>query len=335
MDDLQPPSRRKILIIRFSSIGDIVLTTPVIRAIKKQHPHACIHFLTKNGFRNVLEHNPYIDKVHLFKEDLKDIITELQKEDFDCIVDLQKNRKSRRVVSALNKPHYSFPKLNIKKWIFVNLKINLLPGIHIVDRYFKAAEPLGVKNDGQGLDFTIQEEGDFDVMDLPAVFEDGFVAVALGAQHETKRIPVDKIIEIGRILYKPMLLLGGADVFDRGEAIADELGERVFNSCGKFNLQQSAAMIKESDCIITGDTGMMHIAAALHKPIASIWGNTVPEFGMYPYMPGERDLFRIFEVNDLGCRPCSKLGFKKCPLKHFKCMNQIPSIEIAEWVNRF
>ncbi|MDL2297113.1 glycosyltransferase family 9 protein [Bacteroidales bacterium OttesenSCG-928-B11] len=335
MDDLQPPSRQKILIIRFSSIGDIVLTSPVVRAIKKQLPDVSLHFLTKKGFEPISKHNPHIDKVHVFTGNLQETLHELQTEKFDFVVDLQNNRRSHRITSVLGVPHQAFPKMNIKKWIVVNFKLNLLPDMHIVDRYFEAVKPLNVVNDNEGLDFFIPDNEVFDFDDLPAVFEDGYIAVSIAANHNTKRIPVDKIVEIGRLLYKPMLLLGGQDVSQIADEIVQELDERVYNGCGKFSLFTSASIINQSDCVLTGDTGLMHIAAALNKPIASVWGNTIPEFGMYPYMPNHRERFRIFETNALWCRPCSKLGFKKCPLKHFNCMNKLSVVEVAEWINRF
>lgn len=335
MDDLEPPSQKKILIIRFSSIGDIVLTTPVIRCLKKRLPETEIHFLIKQEFSHLLDENPYINRVHLFRGNLKETIRMLRSEKFDFVVDLQRNYRSFRIKNALHAPHKTFPKLNFKKWIRVNLKLNLLPDIHIVDRYFKAVTPLNVTNDLQGLDFIIPENKTFDIDDLPAVFEDGYVAISIGAKHFTKRISPQKVVEIGRGLYKPVLLLGGRDVADVGDEIEEQLGERAYNGCGKFSLQETASLIKESDGLITGDTGLMHIAAALHKPIAAVWGNTIPEFGMYPYMPEERNLFRLFEITDLKCRPCSKLGFDKCPMKHFDCMERIPSIEVADWINSF
>lgn len=335
MDDHQPPSREKVLIIRFSSLGDIVLTTPVIRCLKKQFPDTLIHFLIKKEYKNVLEQNPYIDKFHIFNGDISETIAELKEEKFDYVADLQHNYRSKRITSALKVPYRSFPKLNVKKWLTTNLKLNFLPNIHIVERYLEAVKPLGVVNDGQGLDFFIPEEQKFDIDDLPAVFEDGYVTVALGAQHKTKRIPAQKIIEIARLLYEPVLLLGGDDVADIADEIITELGERAYNGCRKFSLTQSASLIQQSNCLLTGDTGLMHIAAALHKPVASVWGNTFPEFGMYPYMPNEREKFRLFEIVPLGCRPCSKLGYKKCPRRHFKCMLNIPSLEVAQWINLF
>lgn len=335
MDDNQPPSRKKILIIRFSSIGDIVLTTPLLRALNKQMPDAEIHYLVKNGFETILLPNPNIAKIHIFKGNIKQTIKELKAEKFDFIADLQNNRRSNKILSSLHIPFRKLNKMNFRKWIAVNFKVNLLPVNHIVNRYFDVLSPLNIQNDHEGLEYCIPENEIVDTQDLPAVFEDGFVAVSLGSIHKTKQIPSEKIIEIGRILHKPMMLLGGKDVIHNAENIVSELDNRAYNGCGKYTLHQSASILKQSDCVLTGDTGLMHIAAAFQKPIASVWGNTIPEFGMYPYIPEHRELFRIFEVNHLKCRPCSKLGYKKCPRKHFKCMKEIQAVEIAEWINKF
>ncbi len=336
MDDHPPPvEKKKFLIIRLSSIGDIVLTTPIIRSIFKQIPNVEIQFLVKKEFKIVVESNPYISKIHEFENGNKNLIQELKQENFDYIIDLQKNQKSKRIVRRIGVPFLSFHKLNFKKWLLVYLKINILPLIHIVDRYFESISKIGVQNDFDGLDFFIPEETSFDYDDLPAVFEDGYVTIALGSMHGTKRIPTDKIIEISKILHYPVVLLGGKDVILEGEEIASAIPDRVYNACGKINLYQSASLIDKSSCLLTSDTGLMHIGAALKVPVAVMWGNTVPEFGMYPYMPKHSELFRNFETTTLYCRPCSKLGFKKCPKRHFKCMKSLDTQEIADWINTF
>ena len=336
MDDNQPPpEREKILIIRLSSIGDVMLTTPIIRTVKQAKKEAELHFLIKKEFKTVIEANPYIDKIHIFSGDMSALIRELKAENFSYIIDLQHNIRSKRIINALRKPHKTFSKLNFKKWLPVWFKLNLLPDRHIVERYFEAAKPLNVFNDGQGLDFFITPKEAYEEEDLPAVFEDGFVAVSLGSMHGTKRIPTYKVVEIARMLHLPIMLLGGKDVESEGEEIVSALGERAYSGCGKFSLHQTASLIRQSRCLLTGDTGLMHIAAALQTPIASLWGNTIPEFGMYPYIPQHRELFRIFETPRLSCRPCSKLGYKKCPKNHLRCMNQISAVEVAEWINSF
>lgn len=335
-DEIQPPSATKILIIRLSSIGDIVLTSPVVRAVKSQLPNVEVHFLTKKANEQVVAYNPHIDHIHIYdKQDKRHLFEELKAEHFDAVVDLQNNHRSRQVSRHIRAVHFRFPKVNLKKWMCVYLKLNFLPDVPVVSRYFEAVHDLGVYNDQKGLEFHIPESGIFDEDDLPMVCEDGYVAVVMAGQHETKRIPVSKVIEIGSILHKPIILLGGKDVYAAGEEVVAELGDRAFNGCGKYTLYQSCSILKQADCVITGDTGLMHVAAAFHKPIAVLWGNTIPEFGMYPYIPGHRELFRNFEVCPLRCRPCSKLGFKKCPRKHFSCMNNLPAVEIADWVNKF
>lgn len=311
----------KFLIIRFSSIGDIVLTTPVIRNLKTQVEGAEIHFLTKKAFLPVLEENPYLHKIHLFDNNFKETVKELKSVNFDFIIDLHNNLRTTRFKFALNKVSYSFPKLNMEKWLMVNFKINRLPAVHIVERYMSTIGMFNIKNDRLGLDFFIRSENEMDVKLLPESFQKGYISVVIGAKHNTKQLPDEHIIELIKKLNFPVVLLGGKDDAERGEKISAAVGEKCLNFCGKFSLQQSASYLKQSKLVITHDTGLMHIASAFGKTILSIWGNTIPDFGMYPYFPGEGS--EIFEVKNLKCRPCSKIGFDKCPLGHFNCMKQI------------
>jgi ADP-heptose:LPS heptosyltransferase len=109
--------------------------------------------------------------------------------------------------------------------------------------------------------------------------------------------------------------------------------QQIVNACGKFSLQQSASIVKQAAVLLTHDTGLMHIASAFQIPIVSVWGNTVPALGMYPYYPQNEKGFSIHEVSNLKCRPCSKIGFKTCPKKHFNCMNLQDAKAIADDVN--
>ncbi|MBO5956777.1 MAG: glycosyltransferase family 9 protein [Bacteroidales bacterium] len=338
----------KILVIRFSSIGDIVLTTPVIRCLKNQIDDVEIHVLTKKKFSSLYKTNPYINKVYEYDNSLKKNIEELKLENYDYIVDLQKNKRSIRVTRALHKPHSSFPKLNFKKFLLTTFKINLMPDIHIVDRYFKAVEKLGVKNDYQGLDFFISEKNDFPLSELPENFQKGYHAFVIGGTYKTKILPAVKIVEIIQKLNEPVILLGGPDDMERAEEILDKISEsqkirisktqqlsnldsqQLISLVGKINLEQSASIVKKAKSVLTNDTGLMHIAAAFHKNIVSVWGNTVPELGMYPYLPNEKEKCHIIECKDVKCRPCSKLGFKECPRKHFNCMMKIDCDTVVE-----
>ena len=306
----------KILIIRFSSIGDIVLTTPVIRCIKQQLKGAEVHYLTKKNFKPVLSSNPYIDKLHFLDDKLSDTISKLKGEQFDVIIDLHHNLRTLIIKTRLGVRSSSFDKLNWQKWLMVNFKIDHLPPLHIVDRYLKTAEFLGVVNDGKGLDYFLNGEYDLSAL-LPPSHQD-YIGLVIGAQHATKRLPQHQLIKLCKSLARPLVLLGGPEDASRAEEICREAGPLVFNGCGKFSLDQSAYLVKMARQIITHDTGLMHIAAAFDKPVISVWGNTVPEFGMYPYKTSQSV---IAEVKNLSCRPCSKIGYKKCPLGHFKCMN--------------
>lgn len=316
---------KKILIIRLSSIGDIVLTTPVVRCVKQQVPDCELHFLTKAKFADVLQNNPYIDKLILLGDSLSETIASLKAEKYDFIVDLHKNIRSFLIKMSLHRPSASFNKLNFKKFILTRFHIDRMPKVHIVDRYFSAVRRLGVENDGLGLDFFFSDEEKGENLPLPEAFRNGYAAIAVGAQHFTKIFPAEKVGELCRMLYPgKVVLIGGKTDIERGKQIVAMSQGNVINACGQLSLRQSAMALWRSDVVIANDTGMMHIAAALRKPIVSVWGGTVPQFGMYPYMPkGFEYLSQIIENKQLKCRPCHKLGRGKCPKGHFKCMNDI------------
>ncbi len=292
-------------------------------------PDAEVHYLTKKSFVPVLAENPYIYKIHTIQNTVSEVIDELKNESFDFIADLHHNLRSLQVKRGLKTASSSFPKLNIEKWLMVNLKVDALPRVHIVDRYFETVKKLNVANDGLGLDYFIPEQDEIDINSLPHPQRDGYIGFVTGAKHFTKQLPESKIISICRKISAPIILLGGADEAQKGERIVQALGKGVYNGCGKYNINQSASLVKQAVRIITPDTGLMHIAAAFKKDIISVWGNTIPAFGMYPYLPGGGS--RIIEVAGLECRPCSKLGFDSCPKKHFNCMMQIDEEEIAQW----
>ena len=314
---------KKILIIRFSSIGDIVLTTPVIRCLKKQL-NAEVHYLTKSSFKGILNNNPYVDKVHTIEKEISsELIAELKNENFDFIADLHHNLRTLRLKKALNISSKSFPKYNIQKWLLVNLKIDRMPQMHIVDRYMETVSSLGVVNDAKGLDYFIPETSKVDLSRLPEIQSNGYVGIVIGGQHATKMMPILKLIELCDSLSEPIVLLGGPEDKLRGEEIVNAVGVKVFNGCGQFKLDESASLVQQANWVITHDTGLMHIAAAFKKRIVSVWGNTVPELGMYPYLPDPSS--KIVQIKGLSCRPCSKIGYSKCPKSHFKCMEHAVS----------
>lgn len=320
---------KKVLIIRFSSIGDIVLTTPVIRCLKKQ-ADVELHYLTKKAFQQILANNPYVDKVHVIENDM--IESDLKAESFDCIIDLHHNMRSMKVKRWLAVDSFVFPKMNVKKWLLVNLKWNLMGNRHVVDRYFEPAHAaFGIHSDGEGLDYFIPEKDELFMSDLPNAYRSGYVAFVIGGQHDGKMMSVDKIARVCSALEKPVLLLGGPDDISRGKVIARKAGDLVLNTAGDYNLNQSASLLRMADVVISHDTGLMHIASAFGKRIVSLWGGTVPELGFSPYRPGKGS--EMIGASHF-MRPSSKLGKRKGVYRLFDFMNMINEQEIIDSVTR-
>ena len=331
----------KALIIRFSSIGDIVLTTPVVRCLKHQHPDWEVHYLTKASLGTLLISNPYIDKIHTLGNDLDAMLEVLKKEKYDYVIDLHHNLRTLRVKKALNVKSFAFPKLNIQKWFLTNLKMNFMPDKSIVERYFEAVRPLGVHNDGKGLDYFLPDNKKLGNNDIPMSHWGGYVGCVIGGSYNTKKLPIDKWKEFCAKVPYPVILLGGPEDQHDGLEIAEQDKIKIYNSCGKFDINESAELVKIARVIVSNDTGLMHIAAAYQKPIISLWGNTSPDMGMFPYYGYNNLKDRvapqsiILENKLLNCHPCSKIGYNNCPKGHFKCMKELDMAFAVEGVKKY
>jgi len=387
---------QRILIIRFSSIGDIVLTTPVLRVLRKKYPDADIRFVTKKQYAELVEPNPNLTGMFLLEESLNALAKELRAFKPDLVVDLHHNLRTLILKTLIGGKWLSFSKLNAEKWLKVNLKVDRLPNVHIVDRYLETLKPLGIEGDGKGLDFFFPPDfylkrifpigsgadsrdnhpvpsghpsfsggerhseqslnqgansppakGEYSAtgggrgsdptkgrsLELPEDFSGNYVALVIGAKFKTKQLPVAKLIELCNGLKRAIVLIGGKEDAAIANEVVDRSSATIYNACGTHSLSESAWLIKQADVVIAHDTGMMHIAAAFNKKIISVWGNTIPQFGMYPYLP-EGSPSYISEVKGLDCRPCSKIGFDACPKGHFKCMNEQDTDAIIEWESR-
>jgi ADP-heptose:LPS heptosyltransferase len=269
----------------------------------------------------VLIHNPYIDKLFTIKKEISEIQDKLIEEDYDYILDLHHNLRSKRLIARLRKPVMTFNKLNYEKWLKVNLKMDILPPVHIVERYMDTVSFWNIKYDGKGLDYFISDDDERIFADINIKKEDIYNVFVIGGAHYTKQIPDEIITKIGKAAKQRIVLLGGKEDSEKAKIIQKSIGENCIDLCGKLSINQSAAVVKHCKKILTPDTGLMHIAAAFKKEIVSVWGNTIPDFGMYALLPVDMpNQSFIFEVKNLKCRPCSKIGFKKCPKKHFDCM---------------
>ena len=329
----------KFLVIRFSSIGDIVLASPVLRCLKKQVMTAEVHFLTKSSFKAVTIANPYVDKFFYYDTDINAVIDLLKKEEYDYVIDLHNNFRSNKVKRSLGVKSYTINKLNFEKFLLTRLNIDIMPKRHITKRSLDTIAGFGVIDDEAGLDYFIPEEDLVKESDIPASHHAGYIAIVIGASYYTKKLPVHKLIALCESIHHPIILIGGMEDARVGEEVAAFGNGKVYNACGKFNLNESADLVRRSKLVISHDTGLQYIASALNKKVLAIWGSTSPRLDVEPYyskaflatqkeMPYEN----LIRLPELWCQPCSKYGKKKCPLGHFKCMEQMDINYIVERV---
>ena len=310
----------KILILRFSSIGELVLTSPVVRCLKQQVPGAVVHFCTKQAYQSIIEHNPHIDRCHVADGNLYGLIRRLRAERYDYVVDLQGDFTTGLIKTMLGTRTYSLHQPLLHTWLAMQWDIHMRPPQHIVDRYIDVVKLLGVENDEAGLDYFIPYKDRVEADWLPDAHQRDYVAFAIGGRHMTKRLPVARMIELCRKINYPVVLLGDGDDYAAGEAVVAELGDQlIYNACGLFNLNQSASLLQRARVVFSHDTGLMHIAAALKKKVYSIWGSSTPQLGAHPY----KTPYVVLENKNLICRPCSQTGLGNCPMNNFRCMNNL------------
>ncbi len=311
---------QKILIIRLSSIGDVILTSPIIRSLYSCYPEAELHFITKSAYAHLLEEHPLLTKVHRFEGNMNATITALREEKFDFIVDLHRNIRSFVIKSRLRLPSGTYSKDRWAVLFHTRYKIGKLPRIHTVERYARALGPLNCEFDSSPLELYLPIEAhEMAGKILNRYFKAPPVGVVLGGKYTTKRWPVDYFAELLNKLKRPVLLLGGPDEKEDAARLTANLEVKHLDAVGQYNLVLSAALVKRCQYLITNDTGLMHIGAAFGVPLFVLWGNTVPELGFYPWKSTAVNL----QVDGLRCRPCTKLGHDKCPKRHFRCMKDL------------
>ncbi|MHC1736506.1 MAG: glycosyltransferase family 9 protein [Ignavibacteriaceae bacterium] len=313
------PDERNILIIRLSSLGDVLLTTPLIRSLKGRYKDLKIDFLVKKEYSEVFQNNPYLNKVFLL--DTKASDTNIELSQYDLIVDLQNNFRSKKLTRGFKKRIVRFNKHSMDKFLLVHFKYNRLKGIPgIPVRY---AETIGKDLlDGKGLDLFLPK----DIMSR-VLREKKTIGICPGSRHFTKRYPAEKFIAAGNLLAKEgyrIAVFGGKD--ERG--ICAEIAGKISNGIDlstENDLFQTAADMKMCEGIICNDSGLMHVACAAGVPVITIFGSSVREFGFAPY----NNRHFLIERKELRCRPCSHIGLEKCPKKHFRCMQEILPDEVS------
>ena len=304
-------NKSEILIIRLSSLGDILLTTPLVRSIKKQYPQITIDFLLKEQYQNTLRYNKNITNLYFYEKDRD----KLKSNNYDLIIDLQNNIRSRNITRLLKRYALKFNKHDFDKFLLVHFKINKLQYLpQIPGRYANTIPNFNLDDDG--LDLFLPNNFNSKLQDKKR-----YIGFAPGSKHFTKMWPIDYFIQLGKLLNQngfEIILFGGSDDKQVCSQINDNLSFAI-NLCNNNDLFQTAIDIKKCSALICNDSGLMHVACAVQVPVLTIFGSTVKEFGFTPY----KNQNLILENNLLTCRPCSHIGRNSCPKKHFKCMKNL------------
>ncbi len=328
-----------ILAVRFSSIGDILLTTPLLRAIRRTHPGARVTVLTKREFVPLLSHNPNVSRVIGLTPggSLLGLAAELRGDDYSHLLDLHGNLRSR-ALRALVPGHWrGYPKHPWARALLIRGKRNRYRDRRPVpERYFSAAGDLGVAPDGEPPEFFVGAEATEQVGDwLGSVglqSEPDIVAMAPGAAHATKRWPVEHWRRlVGKAVKDGLsvVIVGGPDDAALAAALSEGAGARVSSAAGAFGLQATGALLKRARALVSGDTGVMHMATGVGTPVVALFGPTVEAFGFFPYTREAT----VLEL-PLPCRPCSAQGGPRCPLGHHRCLVDIESAVVHEALGR-
>ena len=324
----------KILVIRLSSLGDILLTTPMIRSIQKKYPGKKIHFLLRSEYESILVNNHFLDKLYLFTrsdEENKNLIKSLRREKYDLVIDLQNNFRSNFVCNKLHRKTIKFNKRGLAKLLLTSFKFNFLKSAkQIPERYAEVLDNFVL--DGEGLDLI--------TYNAPSVlFEEDkkYIGFAPGSRHFTKTWPRNYFIELGKMLNAQgytIALLGGKDDRLVCAEICSELNG--IDLSNKNDLLQTAADMKKCLAVVCNDSGLMHSAVASDIKVLTIFGSTVKEFGFTPYTgkdPGLLKNYIVLENKSLNCRPCTHIGRDRCPQKHFKCMLELTPLLVFNNLN--
>jgi ADP-heptose:LPS heptosyltransferase len=326
----------KALVLCGDTHADVVFATPVIRALKVQLDDVELHVVAPVAVAFLLDENPYVDTIHFYQPSFRKNYRRLKAEKFELIVNLSESRSKLILGILLNLRLHSMKSIRWKQWLMVNFKIDQLPNQHIVFRMFDGVNDLELKQDELGLDYFIPEKDKVQREWLPEAFQQEYFVFCINAQYNTRKLTVDRMIELCDKINKPIVLLGGKDDFETGEVVSSFFGKSlsisyeegllqmnkrtvVYNACGKFNFNQMASVIRQSRGVFTFDNEFIAVASAFKKEIFGLWGNTILLFGRYPY----RTKYTVLENNRISCRPCTTRGYGKCPKGHFKCMNRI------------
>ncbi len=324
----------RILCVRFSSIGDVLLTTPLVRALHRRHPDAELYFVTKHAMAPLVVENPHITQVIELapQERISDLARRLRALRPTHGLDLHGSLRSAALRWLVPCEWSGYSKRKLARTTLIATKINIYGRqVPVPERYFEAGRGLDVAPDGGPPDFYLTPVARTQMTHwLVEVGLDAkpFAVIAPGAAHATKRWPIrhwqaltQRLQDLG---YAVVAVGGPAD-----RAIAEALGNGVINVAGEFTLQETGACLSRAAVVICGDTGVMHMATGVSRPVVALFGPTVEPFGFFPYSRRA-----VVLEQDLGCRPCSAMGSERCPLGHHRCLEDVLPDHVAAAVQR-
>lgn len=328
-----PLNIKNILVIRLSSLGDVILTTPLLRFLKKQNPEILIDYIIKEEFLDAIKFNRNVNEFIIFKkDDTKELKKKIKTKNYDFIIDLQNNFRSRKLYNKFNHNVVKFKKNSLNKFLLTNFKINRFKEIiPISQRYINTITSERLSEEDLIPEIYYPDSIDKQADKLFNLNSDQkIIGICPGSKHFTKTYPKEKFRELIEELTKTykVFLFGGSNEKELTRYLT--INEQVFNFQNENDLFLTTALMKKCDMVVTNDSALMHIANALKKPIIAIFGSSVREWGFAPVGVASK----IIEVENLSCRPCSHFGKSYCPEKHFKCMLDISSKEIISEINK-
>lgn len=317
-----------VLVVRFSAIGDILLTSPLLRAIRTRYPGARITVLTKRQYLPLLSDNPNVNEIFGVSpsDSLRQVVAQIRDVHYTHILDLQGGLRTAALRFFARGPWWGYSNQRVARELLIRTKHNAYSEhLPVAERYFEAARDLGVEPDGGPPEFFLnpveEEKAGAWLARAGVGTKRPLVAIAPGAAHATKRWPGDHWVKLVRSIVHTgadVVVVGGPDDSAIGAELAARAGTHVASAAGELSLQGSGAVIKRSAALISGDTGVMHMATGLGVPVVALFGPTVRQFGFFPYNARATVVER-----HLPCRPCSSHGGRDCPLQHHLCMREI------------
>ena len=334
-----------ILVLRLSSLGDVILTSPVYRLLRKKFPSAQIDVLVKKEFADVLRYNPNINSVIEFGSPrelpLRIIRNALKLRSYDVVIDLHNSLRTRLLRFGIAKNIFVIDKDIWKRLLLVKLKANLFEKkISIPEKYIRTLAPLGIENDDEGLEIFFPDEikehtKHIILSEVKGLMESkNLIAICPTAKHKTKMWLKENFAQLANELIEKhnafIFLLAAPNEREYCDSLKSEINNQksVINLAGKISLLESAAIMDSCNVVVTNDSANLHLASARKKNVVAIFGSSVEEFGFFPY----RTKAKVLQVENLECRPCSHIGLSECPQGHFRCMNDISAEMVANAV---